>query len=957
MESQSIPFPWHASRTFFTMQRRLARNDYTAQLVRFAAISILVWHNFSLLQKTLPKFDFSDIQLDGFQKGFAFSSARRRVRFYDAESILDPADIAIIDIVDPKEWPPMEMLEVIIAKSAVSDVGKNPDAPRLVVAASSSEDLVFADNFANSLLSNKVTNFVLVPLDSKAYEILKKIYPKHTLPVLPGLESRNASSDALKLSEYEVYTAHRPIIISYFLKQGYAVFYNDVDNVWQHNAWEEIETLFNSTAIMKSSEDKPQSLSSPESFFWNDEPHELCNCMMFLLPTFSSISIMKEWEKMVRLKRADNDQIALTALVERLTKPFVWESFTSIRIIPNNVQFPSGKSFSWGVAIPENKAAVIVHNSLFTSKAQQRKRFEKSALWNPSEQMKQMNVEFSSWPSMKLIDTLLAKAVIPSTTETTNGIPRVIVAASNLEFVDFADNFANSLLSLNITNFVFVPLDTKAYDVLHAAYPEHTLPTMPGVEDHLEERANFGSAVFKTLTSSRPVFLQSFLRHGYAVLYNDIDTVWQHNAWDFIDEQNMENEFDKIMWQDTDYQICTCMLYLEPTADSILLLEEWEDEINSESHQNNAYAFDQDAFANVAEKRKYSKLGGIFDTTKIIVNDAQFPAGKQYSWNQKIPENKKAIIVHNNWIVGKRPKLNRFHTAGLWNPSGLIESADDWPPSKLIDSLLKKAAEPSSIRTKEGFPRIIVAASNIEFVDFADNFANSLLALGVTNFVFVPLDAKAYEVLHSSYPEHTLPMMPLLESSLERLAMYGTREFKLLTATRPIVLRPFLEKGYAIFYNDIDMVWQQNAWDVVDKRDAQEKGNDAPFFESMLWKNGEYQICTCMMYFKPTADSIAMVKEWETEMDINTYYNHDQDAFAKIAFNRDLPHFGGVKNKTAVFVNDVEFPSGQEFSWNEVTPTNKAAVVVHNNYIVDIDEKRRRFATVGLWKPSGRLPK
>jgi Nucleotide-diphospho-sugar transferase len=718
------------------MQRRMARNDFTAQLIRIAAISVLVWHNFSLLQKSLPKFDFHDIQLDGFQRGFTASSARRRVRFYDAESIVDPVDLTILDIIDPKEWPPMEILEDIIAMSAAADVGRDLDVPRLVVAASSSEDLAFADNFANSLLSVKVTNFVLVPLDQKAYEILNKIYPKHTLPVLPGLESRNSSSEALQTSEYEVYTAYRPIVISFFLKQGYAVFYNDVDSVWQHNAWDQIDVLLNSTAT-NMNKDSMQKLSPPESLFWNDEPHELCNCMMFLLPTYSSISLMKEWEKMIRLKRADNDQIAISALVERLTKPFVWESFTSIRIIPNDVKFPSGKSYSWGVAIPENKAAVIVHNSIITSKAQQRKRFQKSELWKPSEQMKKMNVDFSSWPSMKLIDSLLAKTKIPSTTETISGIPRIIVAASNLEFVDFADNFANSLLSLDITNFVFVPLDSKAYEVLHAAYPEHTLPTMPELEDHLEERANFGSAAFKTLTSSRPVFLQSFLRHGYAVFYNDIDTVWQHNAWDFIDEQNIENQFDKILWQDTDYQICTCMLYLEPTADSILLMEEWEDEMNNESHQNNVYAFDQDAFANVVEKRKYSKLGGVFDRTKVIVNDAQFPAGKQYSWTEKIPENKKAVIVHNNWIVGKRPKLNRFRAAGLWNPSGRVASADDWPPSKLIDSLLESASDSSFTRTKEGLPRIIVAASNIEFVDFADNFANSLLALGVTNFVFV----------------------------------------------------------------------------------------------------------------------------------------------------------------------------------------------------------------------------
>jgi rhamnogalacturonan II specific xylosyltransferase len=1236
------------------------RLQYLTRFVRLAAVVFLLWRNVAHLLTSLTEietrhivseqihiFETSPIEtrplhrsdgdgmnaitMDSSSQNITAPKRRRYTSIYDSESISNPVRQTILDIVDPKEWPPLDMLERIISKpfSSPSDVGEDPNAPRIVVAATTYEDVEFADNFVNSLLALKVTNFVLVPLDMKAYQALQEVYPKHTVPVLPGLESSSASSLERKSSESYILAAFRPIIISYFLKLGYAVFYNDAEMVWQHNAWKEIDKLFSSA---KKKQKAVQLFASAESTFWRDGPDQLCNCMMYLLPTMNSLSIMEQWERGIHAKEWSDDQSTVTSLVARLLDPSQWDSIETIKIVPNDVKFPSRKSFSWEVPKPENKKAVIIRSNLNLRKVRRRKRLEKAGLWKPSGRI---NVTDVNWPPSDFIDALLANSTISSSAETVDGIPRVIVAASNRQFVDFADNFANSLLSLNITNFVFVPLDSEAHDILQAAYPKHTLPILPGLEGHLDGKADFGSAIFKLLTSSRPVFLHSFLRKGYSVFYNDIDIVWQHNAWDFIDELNINSNFDKVMWQDTDYQVCSCMLYLLPTSDSLLLMEEWEDEISSESHQNDPVAFDQDAFANVLDRRNISRLGGTFDSTKVIVNDAKFPAGKQFSWNktlpendkamivhnnwivgkwtkksrfiktglwnpsgriafgrdanwpsttfidsllskslssmartpdgiprvvvaastfefvdfadnfansllslsitnfvlvpldmktyevlhesypehtlpimpglenhlagnpefgsdahrllasslpfiilsflqhgyavfyndvdtvwqhnawhfidkqnrdkwldqilwqdtdyqictcllyvlpakesiylieewedviniesrnkdsmssdqdsfakvaerwqisaqggvfgktkvivndaqfpagkhfswgQKIPDNEKAIIVHNNWVVGKRAMKDRFVASGLWNPSGRVESAD-WPPSKLIDSLLADAVVPSSIQTKEGIRRVVVAACNGDLVDFADNFANSLLSLSITNFLFVPLDRKAYEILSEAYPEHTLPILPELEFSVEN-AHYGTAEFKMLTSSRPFFIRPILQKGYAVLYNDVDIVWQQNAWDIIDERDTVDDTSKASL-DAVLWKDGYYQICTCMMYFKPTPENISLLQEWENEINTSTVANHDQDAFAKVAADQGFPHHGGVKEKTRVYVNDLQFPSGQDYSWDKVTPDNKKAVIVHNNYIVGSDDKRIRFATAGLWNPSGRLP-
>jgi Nucleotide-diphospho-sugar transferase len=283
----------------------------------------------------------------------------------------------------------------------------------------------------------------------------------------------------------------------------------------------------------------------------------------------------------------------------------------------------------------------------------------------------------SSWPPSDMIDALLREATLPSSIHTKQGnTPRLIVCASNADYTDFADNFANSLLALNVTNFVFVPLDAKAYDILREAYPQHTLPPMPGLDEHPDGPTKYGDAAFKQLTSTRPTFLLPFLLQGYAIFYSDIDMVWQHNAWDIMDVREEDNDVERTFWQDHFPMICSCLLYLHPTADSILLLKEWEKEMESEEQKSKSS--DQDALNVVANNLNYpQEEGGTVGKTRVYKNDEQFPSGIQYTWYVQTEANDKAVIVHNNYIIGKENKKARFIDVGLWKPSGRIIVSHD----------------------------------------------------------------------------------------------------------------------------------------------------------------------------------------------------------------------------------------------------------------------------------------
>jgi hypothetical protein len=76
----------------------------------------------------------------------------------------------------------------------------------------------------------------------------------------------------------------------------------------------------------------------------------------------------------------------------------------------------------------------------------------------------------------------------------------------------------------------------------------------------------------------------------------------------------------------------------------------------------------------VAERLQFPLVGAI-NKTIVFVNDEQFPAARFFVWEENHPGNERAVIIHNNWIVGKQAKKERFEKGGLWKPSGKITTA------------------------------------------------------------------------------------------------------------------------------------------------------------------------------------------------------------------------------------------------------------------------------------------
>ena len=255
---------------------------------------------------------------------------------------------------------------------------------------------------------------------------------------------------------------------------------------------------------------------------------------------------------------------------------------------------------------------------------------------------------------------------------------RVALVAVNCAGVQFADNWANSLLRQGVDNFIMVPLDNSTYTTLLDAYPENTVPTLPGLENffdhHLEKYNGFGSDQFKELTASRPTLIKSFVKKGYSVLYNDADMAWRGNLWDEIDPdpvtmvETESNDKDAFFVADgASHYICSCMIFMKPTAPNLEALAVWRDEILTGKHIQ-----DQAAWNKILNGREFLWK----DRLNWRRGDpVKFPSGSAYFNQETIdPEiRENALLIHANWMKGGLNKKFKLELSGSWNPSGRLD--------------------------------------------------------------------------------------------------------------------------------------------------------------------------------------------------------------------------------------------------------------------------------------------
>jgi len=236
-----------------------------------------------------------------------------------------------------------------------------------------------------------------------------------------------------------------------------------------------------------------------------------------------------------------------------------------------------------------------------------------------------------------------------------------VVVSVSRGFIDMFENWHYwfQLLALNM-HIVLIAEDEQTFKQYEG---RNDMTTKAGTFRDRVDAFEYESREYKHLVSSRAKYLLSMLESYSYVIYTDVDTVWLEDP-----RPHFKGDFD--VWMTLDEEIpttfCTGFMALLPTSSTVDMLGTWDLEL-SKAPQLNQPIF------NKLLHQKSLKVGKL---------DRQlFPSGDLYFGEEGVrslePQRDgkesglfhrrgRVVLVHNNWIIGKEKKIQRFINVGLW---------------------------------------------------------------------------------------------------------------------------------------------------------------------------------------------------------------------------------------------------------------------------------------------------
>ena len=236
--------------------------------------------------------------------------------------------------------------------------------------------------------------------------------------------------------------------------------------------------------------------------------------------------------------------------------------------------------------------------------------------------------------------------------------------------------------------------------------------------------------------------------------------------------------------------------------------------------------------------------------------------------------------------------------------------------------------------------RMILSTTNAAYVDFAENWLESIRRIGFKlNITVVAEDHDVYTHLLRRTDIHVMEADQLAQS--EKL-VFDSPEYKKFVNKRPQYILDFLLKGVDVLFTDVDTVLLDDPFQYFDEfSDIFIQEDQGPPNNTIL--------CAGFVYYRSTNLTIQFVKRWIERMDYHNNTKPDQ-----MLLNMILRKRGKLLKKLKVKILSREkFVSGKFYfndSWRKNhTDRYVNPVMVHNNWIIGHDVKVERFKETGLW--------
>ncbi|XP_041479219.1 UDP-D-xylose:L-fucose alpha-1,3-D-xylosyltransferase 3-like [Lytechinus variegatus] len=284
------------------------------------------------------------------------------------------------------------------------------------------------------------------------------------------------------------------------------------------------------------------------------------------------------------------------------------------------------------------------------------------------------NLRYVSQPSTRPTTALLIKSprrnstskehlqTVKPTSSQSRETPRpwVILATTNQAFLDFTENWLESLKRSNITDHVTIIAEDNATRQALANRKDIKLEILLTDNANLPSKfLSFGSRDYIRLVNKRPSYILSYLEKGVDVLFSDVDTVWLKNPLSFF-----TGDYDLYIGRDI-YDnpkapdvACAGFVYYSATNATIDLLLKWIRSIH-----------DRPGVPDQELLNHWLRNHATRQTLNVkYLDQRQFPNGNDYfnaKWRMKNAD-VEPIVVHNNWIKGHDVKIKRFKNVSLW---------------------------------------------------------------------------------------------------------------------------------------------------------------------------------------------------------------------------------------------------------------------------------------------------
>ena len=186
------------------------------------------------------------------------------------------------------------------------------------------------------------------------------------------------------------------------------------------------------------------------------------------------------------------------------------------------------------------------------------------------------------------------------------------------------------------------------------------------VQTNVKEEANFGTKDFYNIVYHKfDIIKNALVKSKSIVVYSDTDIVFLNNIQDDINKF-YESNYDIMIQDDSknfniSRNLCTGFIFFKPVKKNIDLcnriLKNMKISMKDLKNSKNG----------LADQKHFNKLLKEININVGILDLKKYPNGSRYFKNKDtIYKNYQPNIIHNNFIVGTKKKIERFKKYNLW---------------------------------------------------------------------------------------------------------------------------------------------------------------------------------------------------------------------------------------------------------------------------------------------------